>query len=69
MITKLVQGTLLVAAAGIAYSASAMLPQDGPVSTPTAQKGDDGPAVQGDSKKKAKEDKITVWTLHADGKG
>ncbi|MGB0331988.1 MAG: hypothetical protein ACPGPE_09230 [Planctomycetota bacterium] len=69
MITKLVQGTLLLAAAGIAYSASVMLPQDGPVSTPTAQKGDDGPAAQGDSKKKAKEEKITVWTLHADGKG
>ena len=66
MITKLVQGTLLVAAAGIAYSASVMLPQDGPTSTPIAQQGDAG---QGDSKKKAKEEKITVWTLHADGKG
>jgi len=69
MITKLVQGSLLVAAAGIAFSAPVVAPQDGPTPTPTAQKGDDGPAVQGDSKKKAKEDKITVWTLHADGKG
>lgn len=68
MITKLVQGALLAAAAGIAYSAP-VVPQDGPAPKPVAQKGDDGPAVQGDSKKKAKEDKITVWTLHADGKG
>ena len=70
MITKLVQGTLLVAVAGVASSALVIAHQEGPTSAPVAQKGDDGPAVQGDTKKKeAKEDKITVWTLHASGKG
>ena len=70
MITKLVQGTLLVAVAGIASSALVAAHQEGPAPTSVAQQGDDGPAVKGDTKKKeAKEDKITVWTLHASGKG
>ena len=70
MITKLVQGTLLVAVAGIASSALFAAHQEGPTSTPVAQVGDDGPAVQGDTKKKeAKEGKSTVWTLYASGKG
>lgn len=70
MITKLVQGTLLVAVAGIASSALFAAHQEGSTSTPVAQVGDDGPAVQGDTKKKeAKEGKITVWTLYASGKG
>ncbi len=59
-----------MAVAGIASSALVTAHQEGPTSKPIAQKGDDGPAVKGDTKKKeAKEDKITVWTLHASGKG
>ena len=59
-----------MAVAGIASSALFAAHQEGPTSTPVAQVGDDGPAVQGDTKKKeAKEDKITVWTLYASGKG
>ena len=68
MISKLLQGTLLAAAA-IATSAVVVADQEGPTSKPAVQKDGDGPAVKGDKKKEAKDDKITVWTLHAEGAG
>ena len=69
MRSRLLQLALLGAAA-IATGAIVGASQDGPTATPTAQDGGDGPAAKGDEKKKeTKDGKITVWTLHAEGKG